>query len=84
MSTDFLEAGRLNRAKAAYTTRRAPLESFATIINGATCPQAGDLVLAKVMKLGQHPRVELADGRRSELFLNDKVVLCYGNRYVPD
>ncbi|MBA2470484.1 MAG: DUF1611 domain-containing protein [Chloroflexia bacterium] len=84
MSTNFLEAGRLGRAKAAYTTRRAELGTLTTLVNGASIPREGDLVLARVMEVGQHPRVELPGGRKAELYLDDEVVLCYGNRYAPD
>lgn len=84
MNTNFLEAGRLSRAKVAYTTRRASLGTLTTLVNGASVPRDGDLVLARVMEVGQHPRVELPDGRKAELFLDDEVLLCYGNRYAPD
>lgn len=47
-------------------------------------PHAGDLVLARVVKIGQHPRIELPDGRRSHLYIGDEVIVCYGARYAPD
>jgi len=41
-------------------------------------------VLARIEKIGQHARIELANGRRANLFVGDEVVVCYGNRYAPD
>jgi len=73
-------------AKAAYTTRRVNFEKGITLINGADkiTPQSGDLILAKVGKIGNHQRLELVNGRRARLFVGDKVILSYGNRYAPD
>ena len=73
-------------AKAAYTTRRLTFEKGITLINGADeiTPQSGDLILAKVEEIGSHQRLELVNGRRARLFVGDKVILCYGNRYAPD
>lgn len=79
-----LEPNRLSQAKAAYTTRHVDLESISTLLTGDLIPEPGDLVLARIVKIGQHPRIELANGRRANLFLEDEVVVCYGNRYAPD
>ncbi len=84
--TEINEMGnhRLKRAKWGYSTR--------TVSNGLgplrllcrDSPTAGDLVLAKVEKIGQHQRLELANGRRARLFVGDEIVVVYGNRYAPD
>lgn len=74
----------LKDAKVAYTVRRVARDAMATILRGDRHPQPGDLVLAQVRRLGQHKRIELADGRRAHLFVGDKVVVSYGNRYAPD
>ncbi len=81
-----LMAKELAGAKAAYTTRRVTFEKEITLINTESeiTPQSGDLILAKVNKIGYHKRLELTNGRRARLFVDDKVVLCYGNRYAPD
>jgi len=47
-------------------------------------PHTGDLVLARVEKLGQHRHLELTTGRRARLFQGDEIILAYGNRYAPD
>jgi hypothetical protein len=79
-----IEKSRLIKAKAAYTTRRVPIDEVSHLISGDVIPAPGDLVLARVDRLGQHQRVELANGRRAPLFPGDEVVLCYGHRYAPD
>lgn len=44
----------------------------------------GDLLLARVEQVGQHKRVQLAEGRHSELYVGDLIVLACGARYAPD
>ncbi len=75
---------RLTAAKAAYTTRSIPMEVVSTLIQGDISPSSGDLVLARIDKIGQHTKIELGTGRRAPLFLGDEVVVCYGHRYAPD
>ncbi len=80
-----LDAARLGRAKIAYATHRVQLRDIQTLIASDTAaPRAGDLVLARVGRIGQHRRIELRNGRRAILFEGDEIVLCYGNRYAPD
>ena len=78
-----LDFERLGRAKAAFATRRVRYEEAAMLLNGSTKPSAGDLVLARVERIGHHQRVELTNGRRARLFVGDEVMVCYGNRYAP-
>lgn len=78
-----LEPERLAAAKRAFTTRRAHLELATQLVTAAT-PAAGDLVLARVVRIGQHPALQLPSGRRAHLFVGDEIVACYGNRYAPD
>lgn len=75
---------RLALAKSAYTTRRVDRAAIKTLLSGTCQPKSGDLVLARVEKLGHHKRIELQHGRRAPLFVGDEVVVCYGNRYAPD
>ncbi len=70
-------------AKSAYTTRHVRLESIDQVI-AAGRPVAGDLVLARVAEIGQHPRLELSDGRRAALYEGEAIIVAYGNRYAPD
>ncbi len=71
-------------AKAAYTTRRVPQAAMTTLIKGGVRPRPGDLLLARVDTIRQHKRIELANGRRADLFAGDQIIVCYGNRYAPD
>src|SRR3954463_12649410 len=72
------------RWKFAFTTRRVRHEVIASVVGGDQAPRPGDLVLAEVLEIGQHKRIELTDGRKAALFAGDKIVVCYGNRYAPD
>jgi len=73
----------LRSAKAAYTTRHVDLHAASQLLTGVR-PRVGDLVLARVAVLGQHPKIELAHGRRAAMFPGDEIVVAYGNRYAPD
>jgi molybdopterin-guanine dinucleotide biosynthesis protein len=80
-----LDAARLVRAKIAYAARRAQFRDIHALVTGeGVVPHAGDLLLARVGRIGQHRRIELRSGRRALLFEGDEIVLCYGNRYAPD
>ena len=81
---DPLSAQRLDQAKWAYTTRRINQQQPMQLLHGSLCPEAGDLVLARVEGLGQHKRLELVSSRRATLFEGDEIVVAYGNRYAPD
>jgi hypothetical protein len=74
---------RILKAKAAFTTRRVNLKAAVTLVRQEATPQAGDLVLAKVNRIGQHQRIELVNGRRARLFVGNEIVVAYGNRYTP-
>ena len=45
-------------------------------------PRAGDVVVAEVLELGRHRRLELTDRRSAALFPGDLVGLVYGHRYA--
>ena len=80
-----LSRERMLRAKVAYTPRHVNLEAAVALLVGDDVePKAGDLVLARIEKIGQHAALELTTGRRSTLFTGDEIVVCYGNRYAPD
>lgn len=74
----------LRKAKAAYSTARVPKTAMKTLLPNAGKPNSGDLVLAEIIHLHQHKRIELCNGRRARLSPGDIVILCYGNRYAPD
>lgn len=83
-------APRLLRAKKAYSTRfvaaaidRNPA-AFGLVTDPARAPRPGDVVLARVVTLGQHRRLESPASRRQILFEGDEIVVAYGSRYAAD
>lgn len=85
MKTLSISQERLHNAKIAYTPRNLKLDSVTHLLSGDNVvPAAGDILLAKVTKIGQHSALELANGRRSAMFVEDEIIVTYGNRYAPD
>jgi len=84
MEKEPLTPGRLAGVRVAYSARRVAREAMATLLRGPIKLRAGDLVLARVDRLGQHQRIELPHGRRAQLYEGDEIIVCYGNRYAPD
>lgn len=84
IGVETLDAERSSRAKRAFTTRRVPLEAMATLVQGSVRPRSGDLVLARVDRLGHHTKLELTSGRRATMHPGDEIVLTYADRYAPD
>lgn len=78
-----LDPDRLKTAKSAYSVRRVNLTDAIALVTDKR-PSAGDLVLARVVQLGQHQHLESADSRRARLWLGDEIVVAYGARYAPD
>jgi hypothetical protein len=85
-----LDSARLASAKTAYTTRfvcrliAGDSHGYGLLTGEHVVPQAGDVVLARVLKLGQHGGIQRPDGRRASLFEGDEVLVAYGDRYAPD
>lgn len=71
-------------AKQSYVTRNISIKDIQYLVTSNTPPMPGDLILARIDRLGQHKRLELPDGRRAHLFINDEIIISYGNRYAPD
>jgi len=70
--------------KFAFTTRRIDRSEICNIKEDYSRARSGDLVLAEIVRIGSHRRVQLPSGRNSELHVGDHVVLCCGSRYAPD
>lgn len=75
---------RVHRAKRSYASRRIDLDRAPMLITDGVSPRAGDLLLARVDRIGQHARIELPNGRRAHLYAGDEVLVCYGARYASD
>lgn len=74
---------RLALARRAFTTRNVDF-GCAAQLDRKTSPQAGDLLLARVISIGHHTRLESPQGRRQQMYPGDEIVVAYGNRYAPD
>lgn len=72
------------RAKRAFSTRRVPPEAMHCLAGGAIRPRSGDVVLARIERLGHHRRIEQPNGRRSLLHVGDHVIVAYADRYATD
>ncbi len=74
----------LDRAKWAYTTRRVCRADAAGLDPDVAAATAGDLVLARVARIGSHKRLQLASGAYSALWEGDLIVATCGDRYAVD
>jgi hypothetical protein len=74
----------LAQAKWAFSTRRACRADAIALSDELSQAASGDLVLARVERIGSHKRVQLAEGRPSTLYIGDLVVLACGDRYASD
>gem|GEM_PF-5717274 len=74
----------LAAAKCAFNTRRVPAEAMVSLLTGAIEPQVGDLVLARVVSIGQHTRIQTPEGRRARPYKGDEIIVCYDHRYAAN
>lgn len=86
-----LSARRLRRAKKSYNTRdfltvmrEREFEGYHLTRGSDVVPQVDDFVLARVVEIGQHKRLESHNSRRRHLFRGDEIVVAYGHRYASD
>lgn len=83
MTIEALTSNRFDDAKVSFLTRVVPASKMSDLRIDLR-PKSGDLVLARVLDLGHHKRIDLNTGRRAHVFEGDKLVLVYGDRYSPD
>ncbi|MEM9724357.1 MAG: hypothetical protein AAF909_02710, partial [Pseudomonadota bacterium] len=74
----------LGRAKWSFSTRRVDRQQARRLDGAVQKAMVGDLILCEIEKVGQHARTQLAEGRYSEHYPGDLVVLACGARYAPD
>jgi hypothetical protein len=84
ISIHILGERRLDRVQSSFAIRRVPRAAMRTLIGGTVRPRSGDVVLAAVVRLGQHRRLERPDGRRAVLHIGDEILVAYADRYAPD
>jgi len=68
--------------RVSYALRWVPRASMATLLPCPVSPQAGDIALAKLEKIGKNATLELANGRRCTLHEGDLLAVVFGNRYA--
>lgn len=81
-ATDCLSR-QIAEARKGFTTRRVDFSLAKGLLSQAR-PAPGDLVLARIEEIGQHPRLELTTGRRAKLYPGDTIIVTFGARYAPD
>ena len=84
MAQTYNDNARIRNAFWAFTTRRVSRDAAKILLPLEGAPHPGDLVLATVDFLGQHPGLQLPNGRRKQLFPGDEIVVAYGNRYASN
>ena len=80
----YSDITRIRNASWAFTTRRVTRDTAKILLPLEGKPQPGDLILATVDFLGQHPGLQLPNGRRKQLFPGDEIVVAYRNRYASN
>jgi hypothetical protein len=70
------------RMRVSYALRWVPAQSMSMLLPCPTFPQAGDIVLARLEKIGKNATLELANGRRCSLHEGDLLAVVFGNRYA--
>src|SRR5437899_9551553 len=71
-----------SRMRLPYVLRRVPEARISCLLPRPDVPQPGDVVLARLEKVGKNTRLELASGRTCTLRENDLLAVTFGNRYA--
>jgi len=64
------------------TTRHVPPEAMVGIVQPVHKPEVGQLVVAEVLKLGKNESLEDRTGLSGRIFVGDRIVGAFGNRYA--
>ena len=78
----FLTDEMRRNLRVSYALRWVPRACIATLLPCPGSPQVGDIVLARVEKIGKNATLELANGRRCTLHEGDLLAVIFGNRYA--
>lgn len=79
-TTEFFPAA----AKWAFSARRIPRSAARGHDGAPERARAGELLLGRVISVGQHARIQLAAGRYATLYPGDLIAMPCGARYAPD
>jgi len=80
--SEFLTDETKANMRFSYALRWVPRANMATLLPCPVSPQAGDMALAKLEKIGKNATLELANGRRCTLHEGDLLAVVFGNRYA--
>ncbi len=70
--------------KHSLALRRIPSTDLVYVLPLPESPGAGDVLLARLEKIGKNTRIELADGRMANLYEGDLTAVVLGNRYAAE
>ncbi|MGL6208830.1 MAG: hypothetical protein ACRC14_03250, partial [Paracoccaceae bacterium] len=73
-----------HKAKWAFATRRVDQAAASGLDGDLAHARPGDLILGRVISIGQHQRIQLPTGRPAVLYPGDLIVMPCGARYAPD
>lgn len=65
-----------------YALRWVPNQCISALLPCPPAPRVGDIVLARLEKIGKNATLELANGRRCTLHEGDLLAVVFGNRYA--
>lgn len=74
----------LSAAKWCFASRRIDPKLASGLNHDLKAAKPGDMILGRVISIGNHRRIQLPSGRPSMLYPGDLVVLPCGARYAPD
>jgi hypothetical protein len=77
----YLSADLRTDMRIPYALRRIPETSFVSLLP-CSDPEAGDIALARIEKIGRNANLELCNGRRCSLHEGDLLAVVFGNRYA--
>ena len=83
LSSIQMPVARISRAKRSFNARHLMPVASRRLLQGEISPSVGDLVLAQVVEIGHHAKLQTPNGRRSEMYVGDEIVVAYGDRYAP-
>lgn len=80
----MLNTDLIAQAKWAFSARRIPRASALGLDADVGAALPGQMILGRVISVGQHGRIQLATGRPSTLYPGDLIAMPGGARYAPD
>ncbi len=79
-----LDEGSKELIKHSYALRRVPGADLVHVLPLSESPGVGEVLLARLEKIGKNTRIELADGRMANLHEGDLIAVVLGNRYASE